>query len=328
MEEKRYGSLDGLRTIACLGIVMMHMASQANNSYLLSGIVFEKIIPSFTDFVFLFMVISAFGMCCGYYDKILSGKIDLTKFYKKRYLKILPFFSILVCLDLIMKFSISSLYEAIADVSLTFGLFPNRISVIGVGWFLGLIFAFYMIFPFFCVLLENKKRAWLSLAATLILNYIGGAYFQIGRSNIVYSSCFFILGGGIFLYKEDIGKIKAYITFPILIVALVIYYLIGSNTVTLLFLSAAFMWFAIGKSGDILHNKLTSFISSISMEIYLSHMVIFRIVEKLNINTMIGNGILQYVVTVVVVIVGTIVFSLLIEKILEIIKRKIEVKCK
>lgn len=33
--QDRYGAIDGLRTIACFGIVMMHMA--ANNSYEISG---------------------------------------------------------------------------------------------------------------------------------------------------------------------------------------------------------------------------------------------------------------------------------------------------
>lgn len=31
MERKHYGAIDGLRTIACVGIVMMHL--RANNAY-------------------------------------------------------------------------------------------------------------------------------------------------------------------------------------------------------------------------------------------------------------------------------------------------------
>ncbi|WP_158223266.1 hypothetical protein [Fibrobacter sp. UWS1] len=47
-----------------------------------------------------------------------------------------------------MKPSISELYQAFADLTLAFNLLPNPdISVIGVGWFLGLVFLFYMIFP-------------------------------------------------------------------------------------------------------------------------------------------------------------------------------------
>lgn len=81
MEKKHYKSIDGLRTIAAVGIVMMHM--RANNNYEIGGYVYNKIIPSFTNFVFLFMVISAFGMCCGYYEKILKNEITLEKFYVK-----------------------------------------------------------------------------------------------------------------------------------------------------------------------------------------------------------------------------------------------------
>ncbi len=89
MGRKHYDAIDGLRTIACIGIVMMHI--RANSTYALSGFLYDNIISSFTNFVFLFMVISAFGMCCGYLDKMLNNQISLESFYIKRYSKILPF---------------------------------------------------------------------------------------------------------------------------------------------------------------------------------------------------------------------------------------------
>lgn len=52
------------------------------------------------------------------------------------------------------------------------------------------------------------------------------------------------------------------------------------------------------------------------MEIYLSHMVIFRVVEKLKINRILGNGWLQYIVTSVLVIVGATVFAVVMQKII------------
>ena len=68
MEEQHYDAIDGLRTIACFGIVLIHV--QANSSYNISGFVYDKLIASFTNYVFLFMVISAFGMCCGYLKQV------------------------------------------------------------------------------------------------------------------------------------------------------------------------------------------------------------------------------------------------------------------
>ena len=146
--KKYYGSADGLRTIACIGIVMMHVAE--NSAYSIQGYLYDTVIPSFTDFVFLFMMLSAFGMCCGYYNKMLSGKISLSKFYGRRFDKIFPFFAVLVLLDVVMSPSIGSFCEGFADLTLMFGFLPDprSITVIGVGWFLGLIFVFYICFRF------------------------------------------------------------------------------------------------------------------------------------------------------------------------------------
>ena len=67
---KRYDSLNGLRTFACIGIILMHVKSNMNYQF---GNYLDIIINSFTQFVFLFMVISAFSMCCGYYEKIKNN---------------------------------------------------------------------------------------------------------------------------------------------------------------------------------------------------------------------------------------------------------------
>lgn len=69
----------------------------------------------------------------------------------------------LVVLDMAMSHSLGSIYEGFADLMLVFGFLPaDIISVIGVGWFLGLIFVFYLIFPFFAFLLRTKEEhGWL-----------------------------------------------------------------------------------------------------------------------------------------------------------------------
>ena len=72
----------------------------------------------------------------------------------------------------------------------------------------------------------------------------------------------------------------------------------------------------------VLQNRLTKFISGISMEIYLSHMVMFRVVEKTGLNQMFGNGVLQYIVTVMLVLAATIVFSVVMKKVINISESK------
>ena len=249
MERKRYDAIDGLRTIACIGIVMMHV--KANNSYAISGFVYDGLIGSFTNFVFLFMVISAFGMCCGYLDKVLNNQISMESFYKKRYSKILPFFAFLVLIDVVMSRSTAALIEGFADITLLFGLFPNDISVIGVGWFLGLVFAFYLIFPFYCVLIKTRKRAWCTFALSLMLNYICGSYFELGRTNIVYSLCYFVAGGLVYQYRDELeifSRRYQWISLGAAAASVILYFFIGGNTITMLLVSVSFLVYALGRN--------------------------------------------------------------------------------
>lgn len=50
--KERYEGINSLKAYAILGIVLMHVL--ANGNYGLSGFVFQRIIPSFTNFVFSF----------------------------------------------------------------------------------------------------------------------------------------------------------------------------------------------------------------------------------------------------------------------------------
>lgn len=319
MKNKQYDAIDGLRTIACIGIVMMHI--QANNDYQITGFAYESLIPAFTNFVFLFMVISAFGMCCGYLDRMLNNQISLEEFYIKRYSKILPFFALLVLMDIVISPSKATVIEGFADVTLLFGLFPNHISVIGVGWFLGLIFAFYLIFPFYCVLLRSRKRAWGAFVISVVLNCVCSAYFNVGRGNIVYCLCYLLAGGLIYIYREELEKFSRkywWVTLVLAVLSVIGYFAAGPNTATMLSVSVTMLIYALRKS-RVLQNCFTRHFSALSMEVYLSHMVIFRVVEKLHINTMIGSGWLQYIVTVIITLAGTVVFSVAVKKIFVII---------
>lgn len=311
---KHYGAIDGLRTIACICIVMMHI--KANNNYVISGFVYDSMISSFTDFVFLFMVVSAFGMCCGYYERILNGTVSLEDFYRKRYMKILPFFAVLVLIDIVMSRSIEAIYEGFADVTLLFGLFPNNITVIGVGWFLGVIFAFYLIFPFYCVLIGTRKRAWGAFGILLALNFALSSYFEVDRTNIVYCLCYLLAGGLIYLYREELERFSRKCWWGVLsgvILSIVLYYTVGGNTITRLLVACMLLTLALGQTGGVLENRFTRFFSSISMEVYLSHMVIFRAIERAGLNTKVGEGWLQYAMTVVVVLIGAVAFSVVLK---------------
>lgn len=327
-DKKTYPAIDGLRAIAAIGILMMHIA--ANTNYQIEGYIYKNIIPSFTDFTFLFMLISAFGMCCGYYEKVRSANISYDDFYAKRFKKILPFFALLVLIDVIISPSLSALYDAFADITLLFGFLPEagNIQVIGVGWFIGLCFVFYLCFPFFCTLIKNKKCAWTAFAISLVYNLACAEHFGVGRNNILYSACYFLAGGLIYLYKNELEELAQkrgvrLIMLTAVAVGAVAYFALGANTLTRLFLASSLLIYAVMSRGKVLQNKAAHFLSGISMEIYLSHMVIFRVVEKLGLHQIIKNGWLQYFITVAVVLAGAIIFSTLAQKLIAFAEKSI-----
>lgn len=208
IKKEHYKSLDGIRGLAAIGIIMMHV--QTNTSYKLNGFVADSLIPSFTNFTYLFMIVSAFSLCCGYFEKFQNGTVSLEKFYKRRYQRIWPFFAFLCTIDLVKEPSLKTLYQYIADITLAFGLIPNnKIEVVGVGWFLGTIFVFYMIFPFFCFLMKTKRRACFAFYVTVLLHFLSDAYFKgaQGRKNFIYSAMFFMAGGLLYLYREELHAI-------------------------------------------------------------------------------------------------------------------------
>jgi len=299
----------------------------ANGKYEASGFVFDQLIPSFTNLVFLFMMVSGFGMCCGYYQKIVDQKISVEDFYKKRYIKIWPYFALLCALDFVISPSKESLFEVFANLTLCQGLLPNaKISVIGVSWTLAVIFVFYLLFPFFCFLLENKKRAWSAFVCAAIYNFVCSIYFfdenHIAdrvtvnfneRSNILYSAVYFIAGGLIFLYRKELAEFASkhkVIAGAILLIASAAYFALGSSTLTMLFFCVAALVYTLGcKRGGVLVNPVAKFLGGISFEIYLCHMVIYRVLEKLHLVHLFENDLLAYIFTAVAVICGSIVFS-------------------
>ena len=308
----RYEGIDGLKAYAIIGIALMHVL--ANGEYSIGGFVFERLIPSFTNLVFLFMMVSGFGMCCGYYQKIIDQKISVEDFYKKRYIKIWPYFTLLCALDFMMSPSKESLFEVFANLTLCQGLLPNaNITVIGVSWTLAVIFVFYMLFPFFCFVIGNKKRAWGVAVVALVFNWLCSNYFNAGRTNIVYDAVYFIAGGLIFLYRKELAEFASkhkIIAGAILLIATVAYFALGGSTLTLLFFCVAALIYTLGcRTGGVLVNPVAKFLGGISFEIYLCHMVIYRVLEKLHLVHLFGNGLLAYIFTAVAVICGSVVFS-------------------
>lgn len=310
----RYDSINGLRMIACLGIVLMHIKENLGYEFGIGTL--NYVIDTFTNFVYLFMVISSFGMCCGYYEKIKKNKISVETFYKKRIKRIMPFLLFLIIIDVVYEHSKGALIEGLTETTLMFNFLQKDIKIIGVAWYIGLNFVFYMIFPYFVFLFSNKKRAWLTTIVSIMMNIISINYFKVTRNNMFYSFIYFCLGGMIYLYKERIIQLlknKRLVGIELVLISILVYYITNGNEYVFLFkelfILMALMMYAISFESKVLNNKITKYISNVSMEVYLCHMVMFRIVEKIHIGRYISNDYICYTITFILVFTLSILFA-------------------
>lgn len=318
-----FPAINGLRTYAAIGIVAMHVLANIDIKPT-ENLITKSIIGPMGELVLLFMMISAFGICCGYYERVKAGKISPSEFYKKRYTRILPFFALLVSIDLVQSFSWSTLAESFSNITLVFGLYPEcNITVIGVGWFLGTIFVFYMLFPFFTFLIDNKRRAWIVLLISIIWQILMMHHYAApSNKQILFSAPYFIIGGIVYLYREDIVKTfsKSHhipllgatgcmvLTFIYIIIPEINQTILGRNLPRII-LYTAWLCYAVGANLWILNNKFTTYISGISMEIYLCHMVIYRVIEKAHLHNYIADNNLNYICVLSLTLLGAAAFS-------------------
>ena len=85
----------------------------------------------------------------------------------------------------------------------------------------------------------------------MLLNYICGSYFGLGRKNIVYSLCYLIAGALIYLYRKELEELSRkywYVSFAFATAAVVMYYAISSNTIFTLLVAASLLIYALGKT--------------------------------------------------------------------------------
>ena len=242
-------------------------------------------------------------------------------------MRILPFFACLCLLDLVMSPSVNQVCNLFANLTLCFNFIPNaHIPMIGVGWFLGLVFVFYLLFPFFVFMLNSKKRGWSSLVIALLFAGMCTVHSfnadipvpKIGRTNIIYTMPLFMTGGMIYLYRDKLklDGIRQYLFLAFCVVLTILFFAypdvrkrgFGALVAEML-LFGSWLIYALGSKDLILNNRAVRFISGISMEVYLCHMVVFRVVERGHLERFIADADVLYVLTCTVVITGAVAFS-------------------
>lgn len=198
-----------------------------------------------------------------------------------------------------------------------------------------------MLFPFFCYTIKNRKSAWLAMIISIFYNIASYCYFfddnhvissYKSHTNILFCSMFFYAGGIIYLYRKTIINIfKKYFRYGILLVGTItvvaVLFLYKITEIYLpfvcLFVFSTWIIYAISYDSKLLINKFTNIISNNSLEIYLSHMLLYRIFEKTKLLYLFGYGVVSLIIITILSIIGSLILSVLFKKTEKIVLREI-----
>jgi peptidoglycan/LPS O-acetylase OafA/YrhL len=311
--EKREGmyfnKLDLLRGCAALGIIMMHVLLLGDFTI---TTFFHNIVSKLSSFIELFFILSGFSMCCGYYQRFKNNDINLEQFYANRFMKIVPLFIVVSVIESIFTWKgTSTAIQLFANSTMMFGFMSNNsIEVASIGWTLGVIFIFYMLFPFFVFMLSSKLRGLFTLFVSLGIHFACKYYFlQEGQyQNFTLWLYEFVIGGLLFLFLDYIRRINkvAIFTVTIIITAIVIL-LEGYGYSIKEFTAMLFsLWIMCGivASGN-KQSAVESLSHKYSFEIYLLQMIVFRLIERIKLTHILGDKTVGYVFSVVLTVSGS-----------------------
>lgn len=319
---ERYESLDGFRAYAAIGIVAMHVWANCGIAGLPEGFLFGRLIPWFTDFTLLFMILSGFSLSCGYFTRISAGAITPAAFYRRRVERILPFFALMALAETVMTLSPVSLMECYADLTLCFGLLPEAsIEIIGVGWFIGVVMVYYMLYPFVTALQSTRRKAWLSLAAITILVAMGCYYSfnphidtpLLSRADILYCLPLFMAGGLVYHYRLNLASSSRRhplawgVTTSATTVLFFIFPIYEAGQFPRLIADGLLftLWTvaALGIRPAWLAGHAPRWLAAISLEIYLCHMPCFRMLQKAGMTNVAENPVLSYIILLLLTLI-------------------------
>ena len=151
------------------------------------------------------------------------------------------------------------------------------------------------------------------MVLTYLFRVICADYFGITRTNILCDAVYLICGGLIYLYRENLfefSRSHRIISGAMVIAFVIVYYFASGYVWATLCLYGSIVIFALGASHKgILWNRYTKFLSTISMEIYLGHMVCFRVIERAGMIRLIENDLANFALTTTLTFAGAIVLA-------------------
>ncbi len=351
----RYSSLDGVRAIGAIMILLFHLAIYIDANVAEIPQHLNLIQVGFAVGVYLFFMLSGLALGIGYYHRLKNWSA-VKRFYVRRFLRIAPLYYALIVVWGLFSYSEGVTYsvqEYLFNITFMFNLVPGQSMGIvgGVGWMVSVLCIFYLLFPLIVLFFRKIKIVIIFLVGMLIFGSISREYLTefpgipvfFKNSFFIHYLPFFLIGFLIFLVlgekignEEFLNKTRTKLIGVVLLVSSIIEFYVLINSTTLALVLAAipiinvglYIWgFILGSFivGLVffpwkgLVNGVTKFIADRSYGIYLLHpcLLIFAKPVHIAIFGNIENGYLAFLVAFLFTFAGSLGIAILTHKCIE-----------
>lgn len=317
--KRRIESLDALRGIAALGVMLYHLLSWEFGHF--NSDSFWGRIGIFG--VSIFYVLSGLTLYYVYGGKnLFSGKI-LKKFWKRRILRIFPLLWVVSATGILLNKLEPEIWDILLNFSGLFGFFRWDTTFSTGVWSIGNELVFYSAFPIIVMLTRSKWLFSIFLGSVLALDLIFGLCLLTPRNSLldqwhIYTNplnqiLLFSLGIAISFYLRNQRVSNIYLILILLLASIVfIYYPVQGDRINLitgpnryLFLTLCLVIvFAVYKLN--LSEKMASnygplrFLGDISYSIYLLHPLVYFVVSAIVKRYLHSNAIITVIASVMI----------------------------
>jgi peptidoglycan/LPS O-acetylase OafA/YrhL len=174
MDKSRYESLDFLRGICALSIMIYHYTGWTFGHYSANSVMGRVGIYG----VSLFYVLSGLTMYLVYYKNFTFSKTFFKEFYIKRFYRIYPLMWFVIIISYIIIGTKNNWSQQLIIVSGLFSVFDWSASTPLGMWSIGNELSFYLLLPFIFLSFKKNKYVGIGLSGIVFLCYIYFAYFM------------------------------------------------------------------------------------------------------------------------------------------------------
>lgn len=295
----RLSSLDYLRGLAALGIVIYHFCSWSFGSFDSSSILSRFGLYG----VSIFYMLSGLTLFYIYEDKLFV-KESMKSFFLKRFFRIMPLLWLVTTITIVFARADFGFERILLNYTGVFSILAPTSYIAGGAWSIGNEIGFYLLFPLVVFLYQRSKVMFVAIMALFLFFHLYFAFFLLSPEVSIpaqwkmyihpLNQVFFFMSGILIYFLNKTVKVESRVAIIGLIlgVLLFVYYpmegpkstlIVGFNKVLFTFFCLLITW-SVLNIGTIkvpsIHNLFIWF-GEISYSVYLLHPLAWKAITIL-----------------------------------------------